>query len=144
MSPAEKIVWICIAFVIAASGIGVTIWGMVRAVKMEKEKMKQKNLSLDDIKTLTDRHGFVLMFSREGKSADADKFADVVNETMKEHKLTAANIAFYSKLVFDTIEAFVFVYPPNVQFASGDFYQMANRPGMPWKADTLASFIKNT
>jgi hypothetical protein len=101
--------------------------------------MIRKDLTFYEIQKFEDRHGF--LFKSKTGVYDHEKIKSMCLDLI-DFGITEHLPEFYS-IVEDAL--FV-VYPENIQFSSGEFYQKASQLGQAtglWGVDTLHAVIKN-
>lgn len=101
--------------------------------------INQKNLTFYEIQKFEDRHGFV--FKTRAGVYDHEKIKSMCLDLI-DFGITEYLPEFYA-IIDNTL--FV-VYPENIQFSSGEFYQKANMIGNStglWHVDILHAVIKN-
>lgn len=103
--------------------------------------MTYKNLSIADLKSLySTRPGFIF----QGNAPSSKESCDKLSNAIKQQKICEYEPDFIVELNPAT---YVFVYPEDVSFKSGEFYDIANQMTMAtmgmFKVDILTAFLKD-
>lgn len=104
--------------------------------------MKEEKITLNDIKALDGRHGFVIGFPF-GLNMNPD-LPEKINQKIVEGQWASKELSFYTKVDWQNWQVLVCVFPPDTQFDSGLFYKsFAGSLGSPVRVDTLTAFIRS-